>query len=368
MRSRPDLDFVVAGGARYGMGHVMRSGTLAAAAARRGSRVRTFLAGDRVALERWQASCPGSPILPWSAWRARDSAPLTVFDHPFSKSRWLAACRRDRTRTVVLDDARAIGRARLTIQPALHHLPEADDDGTDELPEDDPAALALRGPRYAILAAAHLDTPRLPQADRDALLVSIGGADPHAVTPRIAPLLASVLDEVRLARPIAIRRVVLGPAFADPGRRIAEALEAAGWQVERALEPAAMARRMAEARIAVMGFGTSLCELAWHGTPHLSVTHHDHDVAWAIRLEERGIGRFLGRAAALDPGFVRERFAQALADATWQRTSAERAFAAIDGGRGCERILDRLAVIAREVAFSRSASGVGGQTGRPSLA
>lgn len=368
MNSRFEIDFLVAGGARYGMGHVMRSGTLAAAAARRGWRIRVYLAGDRVAHARWRAACPDSKVEAWSAWRARESAPLTVFDHPFAKSRWLAACRRDRTRTIVLDDVRAIGHARLAIQPALHHLPDPAEAREGDLPEDDPAARVLRGPRYALLAAAHLETPHRPQPERDDLLVSIGGADPHAVAPRIAPVLAAVLDREAAGAGIGVRRVVLGPAFADPGQRIAEALTAAGWQVERALEPAAMARRMAEAKLAVMGFGTSLCELAWHETPHLSVTHHEHDVAWAERLEAFGIGRFLGRATALEPAEIEARFTEALLDRVWQRTSAAHALAALDGGRGAERILDRLALIAREVALPRASSGLRRQGDRAPLA
>ncbi|MBY0401289.1 hypothetical protein K2X89_13405, partial [Myxococcota bacterium] len=136
----------------------------------------------------------------------------------------------------------------------------------------------------------------------------------------------------------------------------------------RALEPAAMARRMAEARLAVMGFGTSLCELAWHETPHLAITHHDHDVAWAKLLEERGIGRFLGRAAALEADFVVERFAQAALDHDWQRASAARALDALEGGRGVERILDRLAAIARELKLSRAGSGTDRHAGRAPLA
>jgi spore coat polysaccharide biosynthesis predicted glycosyltransferase SpsG len=59
----PEIDFIVAGGARYGMGHVMRSSTLAAAAVQRGWRVRAFLAGDRVAQESWIAGCPDSEVL-----------------------------------------------------------------------------------------------------------------------------------------------------------------------------------------------------------------------------------------------------------------------------------------------------------------
>ncbi len=348
MIARFDVDFVVAGGARYGLGHVMRSGVLAAAALARGWRVRTFLAGDRVARERWLASCPAGAPLPWSAWRAAASAPLTLFDHPFAKSRWLAACRPERTRTIVLDDPRAVGVARLTINPALHHLPPEGPESGHEA-EDDPASRTLRGPRHSILSPAHRETPAVPLEARDHLLLSLGGADPHGVTPRIAPLLTRTLDAAAGTHGLRRRCAVLGPAFPDPDGSLAAALAADGWQVERALAPAAMARAMAAARLAVMGFGTSLSELAWHGTPHLSVTHHAADDVFARQLEARGIGIWLGHAATLDLARVAARFAAALADRDWQRASAARARAALGEGDGCERILDRLASIAREV-------------------
>lgn len=379
-----DIDFIVAGGARYGLGHVMRSGALAAAATRRGLRVRVYLAGDRVGLARWRSACPDSGIDRWSAWRASNSAPITLFDHPFSKSRWLDACRGDRTRTVVLDDPRAIGRARLTINPALHHAP-APVPGTISAPdgsacadatplradsEDDPGSPILCGPRYAILADAHRAQPHPPLAGRDSLLLSIGGADPHGATPRLAPIIDSVLLAADFEHGIQRRRVVLGPAFPDPDHRVEATLLRAGWIVERGLEPPAMAQRMAEARIAVMGFGTSLCELAWHGTPHLSITHHAHDEHWAEALERRGIGGFLGPATDLVPERVAARLEQGLRDRVWQIRSADLARAALEGGRGSERILDRLALIAGEVPRKNAASPPrrSGGRGRPESA
>lgn len=365
MNVRPDIDFVVAGGARYGMGHVMRSGVLAAAAHARGWRVRVFLAGDRAAEAGWRAGCPDSEVAPWSAWQRSPSAPLTLFDHPFAKPRWLAACRADRTRAIVLDDPCPAPGARLTIHPGLHHLPN-ERSAHDADPEDDPASPSLTGPRYSILAPVHRETLHRPLADRETLLLSIGGADPHQITPRIAPILLRTLAAHPSAKALRRRIVVLGPAYHDPRGQIAADLAARGWQVERALAPAVMARCMADARLAVMGFGTSLSELAWHGTPHLSVTHQPPDSPWAQRLEAHGIGAWLGDARALDPEFVSARFARALADVAWQRASAERARAALEGGRGSERILDRLALIAREVeAWAPRRSGVG--EARPGL-
>lgn len=347
------------------MGHVMRSGVLAAAAVERGWRVRVFLAGDRHAEARWSASCPDARIAAWSAWRGSASAPLTVFDHPFAKSRWIAACRRDRTRAIVLDDVRAIGRARLTINPALHHL-RIEREGGGGCDEDDPASPTLSGPRHAILSPVHRETPSRPLAERDGLLLSIGGADPHEVTPRIAPLLMSTLAGRSCRDTLRSRVVVLGPAYRDPGGRVAAALAEDGWRVEHALPPAAMARCMAEARLAVMGFGTSLSELAWHGTPHLAVTHHASDAPWARRLEALGIGGWLGDARSLDSERVAARFARALEDEDWQRTSALQARAAIGEGRGCERILDRLELIAREVPI-RSTRRSGMREASPAL-
>lgn len=365
-----DIDFIVAGGARYGLGHVMRSGALAAAAARRGLRVRAYLAGDRVGIARWRSACPESGIDRWSAWRASASAPITLFDHPFAKSRWLDACRADRTRTIVLDDPRAIGRARLTINPALHHasapIPSetSEQDGSEPSvettrpagSEDDPGSPILCGPRYAILADAHRALPRHPLDGRDTLLLSIGGADPHGATPRLAPILDSVLVAADFDHGIHRRRVVLGPAFPDPDQRVEAALQRAGWFVERGLEPPAMAQRMAEARIAVMGFGTSLCELAWHGTPHLSVTHRAPDEHWARILERRGIGGWLGPASDLVPARTAARLEQGLRDRAWQVRSADQAYAALEGGRGSELILDRLALIACEVSRRHAAA------------
>ena len=46
---------------------------------------------------------------------------------------------------------------------------------------------------------------------------------------------------------------------------------------------------------------------------------------------------------------------------------ARRAFDAIEGGRGCERILDRLATIAREIPTHRRRSGLGQDARRAPL-
>jgi len=68
-----------------------------------------------------------------------------------------------------------------------------------------------------------------------------------------------------------------------------------------------------------MGFGTSLGELAWLGTPHLSITHHARDDRHARRLEAHGIGLHLGFAPELTADAVRPKLRRGLLDRAWQR-------------------------------------------------
>ncbi len=332
MSAAPRLDFILAGGARHGLGHVMRSRAIAEAARDRGLLVRAYLEGDASAGACWSIDAGLSPPQTWTAWNAADAADWTILDHPFDKRSWLARLRRGDSLAVAIDDERVRGEAPLTVLPGLHHTPRADDD-PDRV---------WAGPRYSILSAVHRETRPVAREDRDGLLLSMGGADPHHVTPKIAPLLARVLRESSAAHGIRRLEVVLGPAFQDPGDAIARRLAREGWQVERGLPAARFAERMARARFAVVGFGTSLTELAWHATPHASITHHERDIAANRALEASGIGRYLGCAIDLDPGTIARRFQRAIEDLAGQREAVRRAHAALEGGRGVELILDAL--------------------------
>lgn len=320
----------------------MRCVAIARAAIDRGLVVRAFLDGDETAVDRLGSALPeaGRPLA-WSRWTRATRACVTLIDLPgethAAKLDWLHRLHATGSRSVLIDDLALLGRADLSVCPGLHHpseAPTASRAGADRY---------LGGPGYVILGEAHRRLAPDLEKRRRSLLLSLGGADPHRVTPWIAPRLARILEESQVDHGIERREVVLGPAYHDPGDRTRDALTRAGWQVHRALPSDAMADAMARARLAVMGFGTSLGELAWHGTPHASVTHHPSDDVPARQLEDRGIGCHLGCARALDATRVETRFRRVLEDPDWQRRSARVAFEAIEGGRGVERLLDRLA-------------------------
>ncbi len=336
--SRPlRIDFALAGGSRQGLGHVMRCAALACEARRRGHVVRAWLAGGAEAHDPWMGASDSTPHADWSEWRAVDAPDVLVIDHPDDKGPWLDRAEAAGVPASVIDDASAIGRAPLTIGPALH-----------EAPVDRPDRIA--GPRFAVLSTAHRWLAPGSAGPKTRFLLSLGGADPHRVTLALAPVLERVLDGTAARHLFCSRDVVLGAAFPDPEGAVATTLSEAGWQVHRALTPARMATLMAQSRLAVMGFGTSLTELAWHRTPQLSVAHHEADVDAALRLEQLGIGRVLGHAGALDLERVAERVRESIEDRSWRERSAERAFRAIEGGRGVERIVDRLEALAESTA------------------
>ncbi|MHA7838801.1 MAG: hypothetical protein ACX98W_15195 [bacterium] len=334
------LDLVLAGGPEVGFGHVMRGGAIAAEARHRGWSVRLHLAGDENAADRL-AEASGCPeIRPWTAWPGSRPADLALLDIPGEKAPWLDRCERAGVPTVVLDDDRARDRARLTIGPSLHALPVESADH-------------IAGPRYAVLSKAHLGTRRLPLEPRDELLLSLGGSDPHGVTLRVAPVVRRLLESSTIDGPgIATRHVVLGPGFREADAAAAQ-LSAAGWRVHRALSREAMAYRMSRARLAVAGFGTSLAELAWLGTPFVSITHHAADDRLARALEARGIGRHLGFARELVDASLESGLRQALEAPDWQRSSARLALSALDGGIGARRIVEKLEEITSSAELGR---------------
>ncbi len=359
MSDRIAVDFIVAGGTALGLGHVMRSAALARAASSRGFRVRAFVAGDPVAREAFGFAAGACEVQTWTACSQTRVAPIVVLDYPERKGPWLTRLAASGRAGVVLDDLRSIGRADLSILPGLHHSDRVDDtpfsDGPDRKrapgpptrSRPSPARAILSGPRYSIISEAHRALPRRPRQDRKGLLLSLGGSDPHHATPVLTRLVDRVLASLPARRQADYwpRIAVLGAAFDDPDREIARTLERAGWQVRQALRASEMAECMAAPRLAVAGFGTSLVELAWHGTPFLALAQQTGDVAHASRLEARGLGLALGYAARIEPAVALPKIRRALVDEAWQYASAERAFEAIDSGLGVERILDRLAAL-----------------------
>jgi len=333
------IEFILAGGAGVGLGHVVRCAAIAVEARTRGWDVRAFLDGDHAARATWKA-LSGEAIEGGSQdWQASPAYSVAALDFPNEKHAWLERLSRAGVRSLLIDDTRGARRADWTLLPGLHHSLDA---GPNHAREPADGNRLFCGARYAILPEAHRRASRTPLKGRDRVLLSLGGADPHRLTPILAPILIDTLRRYAGQIPATTLDVVLGAAYEDPGQMLKSRLEARGAHVFRALDASAMAERMRRARVAVIGFGTSLTELAWHGTPFLTVTHHESDRAPARDLEANGLGRVLGTASRLDPQRVERRIVRALLDREWLEDSSDLAYHMLRGGMGVRHLLERL--------------------------
>lgn len=314
----------------------MRCAALARGAQARGHSVTALLATDEPAAATWRRASQIDRIEPWDALSRRLKLDALVVDTRSDKRAVLGDAKRMQLPSLVLDDRRTQNEADLTICPALH-----------ETPVETPRLRA--GPKYSILSPDHRE-PISSAGPRDRFLVTLGGSDPHRFSEKVAPMALRALRNGGAAA-AGIRRfdLVLGPAFRDPENELAERFETMGWQVHRALAPAQMARLMSETCLAISGFGTALTEFAMHRVPCLTVTHHRADAGAAIDLETRGMGRWLGFAGDPLSRPSIDRLEKALRDPAWRAASAERAFEAINRGRGTERVLDCAESLARRV-------------------
>lgn len=330
-----DLVFAVSGGSEDGLGHVMRCATIALEAQRRGLRIAFALRGDALARQALEQQLPGVSIL---------SSP--VFDIPMARTRWLIldtrddiadvlrSARRAGTRTLVLDRVDHVENADWTVVPALH---------APSLPH----PRVRGGPRWCVVAPAFraLAVPPWPDG-RQSLLISFGGADPLDLTTRVASALEEATDVLTAYR-LSVD-FVLGSAFRDR-ERIASALRLGGFRVHAPVTRRCMCALMARARVAVVGFGTTLSELAYMGVPALTLTHHEGDLPDAERLEALHISRSGGFGGAFDATRFAAGLREMLADDAWCRRASARGRALLGDGAGDARILDLLAGTRRRV-------------------
>ena len=329
MNARVGLGFAIAGGARLGLGHVMRCAAIAREALSWGWSVEARIAGDASAHETWQGASGGTLARGWENELQKGQFEILILDSPIDKERWIERARNAAIPLVLIDDPNHVDRVSLSIQPNLHDRPI-------DLPNH------LSGPRFSILSDAHRSYAGAPSRPKNRFLMTLGGADPHRATEKLIDRFTEQLERSQQSASFEQLDVVLGAAYRPTSASFEAECARLGWNVHRALSPHAMARLMSESRLAVTGFGTSQTELAWHATPYLSVAHHRSDCAVARRLELRGVGRCLGWGGRLDLDQATRVLAATLDDERWRRESAAIGFAAVAGGRGIERILTRL--------------------------
>lgn len=321
------IRFLVSGGARLGLGHVMRTAVLAAEAGRQGHGVTMVVRGDAAAHAALAAELPGTPIESWR--NPKDAVSVggpILIDSPEDIGAELSTARQRGVRSVVMDRTDHLDHADATVLPVLHGP-------TISHPR------LFQGAAFVAIApivrAAHV--PAYP-AGRTIALVTAGGADPVGLTTPLAEAVLAALgnqDELSV-------HVVVGPAFADSDALVRR-LTDISVHVHRALPRARLAELMAHARFALTGFGTTVYDLAILGTPVVYWTHRSVDLESAQRLESRGLGACGGDGTAIRRDEIATVLTRTVLRESWCADASARGRALVAPADGASAVVRLLA-------------------------
>jgi len=333
----------VTAGARHGLGHALRALEVAREALARGWPVALALRGDDAARALCAERLPAARL---ETWRGPDDAARPARHLLFDTREPIAAeLRRGAAigaHRVVLDRVDHLDDAELTVLPNLHGAGRRH-------------PRLLQGGRWCVVPEAlrALDAGA-PASARHGVLVTLGGADPHDLTGVLCEPLAKAIAAA--GADVGPVHVVLGRCFGAREARVRE-LEALGFRVHPELDRRALGGLMQRSVFAVCGFGTTVYELAWFGTPALHLAHRPEDAADAERLERIGVGAFGGAGPAIEPEALRRRLLETVLDPAWRRRRAARARALLGDGRGAARLVEPT-----RAARCAAASEEGGRT------
>ena len=305
-------------GASVGMGHAMRSRSVAQEIRRLGGEPFLVVDEERTAAVLAEDGLIATTERDWPAW-ADESASGAWLDGPVDWSAELERLSESGTPTFLVENR---GPARelcdRVVYPTLHYVPDAWDAAH-------PARI-LAGPGWVPLArdVRSVDTG----VDRDVdVLITFGGCDPFRLTERVL----SALD-LSLGRIV----VAVGPHMAERRDELL-ALVAGAPDVRILLPGMPLARWMARSRTAVTAVGTTLYELAYLGVPAAVVANYDEDHDALEWYERNGPHLPVGIAADVSQEGLRASLRSGLAELRARETSR-----ALELGGGATRLAESL--------------------------
>ncbi len=325
-----------------GAGHVMRSLALAQAWQEAGGRpvfgmssgaefFGARLRGEGIPVEPIAAEPGGaSDVAATSALARRIGARWIVADGYWASSDFQHGVCGEGARLAVVDDTGALApyAADLIVNPNLHAHPGL-------YARRRPESVLLLGTRFSLLRRELARRPRPerefpPEARR--LLVTLGGSDPVRATERVVRSLGRLSKDIEL-------RVLVGPA--NPG---AAAIEAAAARFPGPVQVLGSVEDVAElydwADLAVTGGGSTCWELAFRGTPFVTVVIAENQSAIARSLASAGASVDGGWHGSLRDAEFAALVASIAADPEARRQMSAAGQGLVDG-RGADRVVER---------------------------
>ncbi|WP_420403660.1 PseG/SpsG family protein [Nisaea sp.] len=323
--------------ARIGLGHAMRCFALVEGWRARGGEAVFFSGGavpDQVAARLEQAGI-GFRVLEepddgceFAEAARRCGATWLVVDGPFADAGYAAAARAAAP-LLLIDDA-----ADKETYPADLLLNQNVQAGTSSY-EGRTKARILAGPRFALIRSdlrqdlverGISETPKR-------ILALVGGADPNGYLARLTEAGAAALSEAGITGGQV--DAVVGPANA--------------WRPEALISGSVVYRvgvrdlgaLIAAADIVLSSAGSTVWELALHGTPMILGASVPVEEPVGAGMAAQGAALYLGRLRECAPERISAQTVRLLKDAE-ERKKLSRAAAALVDGRGVERVLDAM--------------------------
>jgi UDP-2,4-diacetamido-2,4,6-trideoxy-beta-L-altropyranose hydrolase len=200
----------------------------------------------------------------------------------------------------------------------------------------------LLGPAWAPFDSGYEDAAKARQisAEANRVLVTMGGADPTALTVK-------ALEALHLVQSHRLEvRVVIGPFFADS---IIAAIERAAdrealHRIDLIRSPDTLAWEMARCDVALAATGLTKYELALTGTPSLQISIDPQHAEMNEAFARTGAAADLGVADRLGANEIAGAVTRLLGDAAWRRAMAAAGRRLVDS-RGAGRLVDELAKV-----------------------
>ena len=319
----PRILFRVDGSKVMGMGHVYRSLAIAEAL-REGSRAEiSFLMSADHSEGIATISKSGYPVRVFRAGgldsildSIRDFAPSVVInDLPLVEETYLRSLGRLGTVTInlvdTLDDLERVSRDAQFVISVMNE--------DRETPEG-----FYGGPAFAILRRHFQGRERAFRDKPAKILLSFGGADPQALTVKVARALAPLAREVEIVS-------VAGPAF--PHTAVFEALQrtlGANLPLVKGVE-VQIADLMLDADLVLCSGGMSVYEIAALGTPGVVLAQNAREDRRMREFSRFGTIEYLGLGVDVEEAAVLETVRRILTDAAKRRAMSDRGRSLVDG-------------------------------------
>jgi UDP-2,4-diacetamido-2,4,6-trideoxy-beta-L-altropyranose hydrolase len=316
--------FRTVGSEAIGLGHVRRSLALADAVRTLGGEALFAVAGDRRAIELVRVAgfeatlvAPATVALPLAGIHA------VVVDDYAVTSADVARLATERMVTVIDDLADRELDVHLVVNgsagaAALRYRGGA-------------RTQLLLGPRFIPLRAEFGEAPaRSVSSGLQRVLLTVGGADPGAVTERL-------LAAARRALPRVVVDVIVGP-LATRVERLRESARAHAGAVVLHEDPKDVRALMLAADVAISGGGQTLYELAATATPTVAIRLADNQTLNLTNLQTEGTLLWAGDAGDADLETMLTSALMVLAENRGRRAEMSRRARALVDGRGAARV------------------------------